>query len=75
MSSAPPRIRGGETLGIVAPAGPLKPEKFAAGLAMLGDTFKLKIAESIAAPRDPSTPSYLAASDDVRAAELNQQET
>jgi muramoyltetrapeptide carboxypeptidase len=67
----PPRIKRGETLGIVAPAGPLKPERFQAGLARLGDAFRLKIAESIGAPRDPDVPSYLNASDEVRAAELN----
>ena len=67
----PPRIKRGETLGIVAPAGPLKLEKFQTGLARLGDAFRLKVADSITAPRDATTPSYLAASDDVRAAELN----
>jgi muramoyltetrapeptide carboxypeptidase len=67
----PPRIRRGETLGIVAPAGPVKMDRLHAGLARLGDAFKLKIAASLTAPRDANLPSFLAASDETRAAELN----
>jgi muramoyltetrapeptide carboxypeptidase len=67
----PPRIERGQTLGIVAPAGPVKREVFERGLARLGDAFKLRIADSVTAPHPPDVPSYLAASDDVRAAELN----
>jgi len=67
----PPRIARGQTLGIVAPAGPANVDRLRAGLDRLGETFPLRIAESITAPRDPNTPSYLAASDAVRAGELN----
>jgi len=67
----PPRIRRGETLGIVAPAGPVKIERLTSGLARLGDAFQLRIADSITAPRAPGVPSYLVADDDLRAAELN----
>jgi muramoyltetrapeptide carboxypeptidase len=74
---APPRIERGQTLGIVAPAGPVKLERFKRGLDRLGSTFTLRVAESVTAPRPPAVwsaagylPSYLAASDDVRAAEL-----
>lgn len=67
---APPRIRRGQTLGVVAPSGPIKPERLRAGMALLGDAFALKLAPSLTAPRAPGTPSYLAASDEVRAAEL-----
>ena len=67
----PPRIKRGETLGIVAPAGPIRVDKFQRGLERFGDAFRLRVAESITAPREASTPSYLAASDDVRTAELN----
>jgi muramoyltetrapeptide carboxypeptidase len=67
----PPRIRRGETLGIVAPAGPVKIERLTAGLARLGDAFDLRIADSITAPRNPDVPSYLVADDDLRAAEVN----
>ncbi len=67
----PPRIKPGQTLGIVAPAGPIKPEAFRTGLARLGDTFTIKVADSVLGARAAGTPSDLAAPDDVRAAELN----
>ncbi len=66
----PPRVVRGQTIGIVAPAGPVKLDKLRTGLARLGDAFALRLAPSITAPRAPETPSYLAASDEVRAAEL-----
>ena len=67
----PPRIARGQTLGIVAPAGPVNVDRLRKGLARLGDTFRLRVAESIGAPREAGVPSYLAASDAVRAAELD----
>jgi muramoyltetrapeptide carboxypeptidase len=68
----PPRIRRGETLGVVAPAGPIRePERLHRGLARLGDAFQLRIADSVLAPHPPDVPSYLVADDDLRAAELN----
>jgi len=67
----PPRIERGQTIGICAPAGPVKPEKLKAGLARLGDAFRLHLAPSLTAPRESGVPSYLAASDDTRVAELN----
>ncbi|HEX4421006.1 MAG TPA: LD-carboxypeptidase [Kofleriaceae bacterium] len=67
---SPPRLRPGATVGIVAPAGPVLPDRLRRGLACLGDAFRLRIADSVTAPHPPDTPSYLAASDDVRAAEL-----
>jgi muramoyltetrapeptide carboxypeptidase len=70
-ASAPPRIARGQTLGIVAPAGPVKLDLLRRGLARLGDTFQLRLAPSLEAPRAAEVPSYLAASDEVRAAELN----
>lgn len=70
-SIIPPRIERGQTLGIVAPAGPIKLDKLNAGLARLGDAFALRVADSIVSPRDPAVPSYLAASDERRADELN----
>jgi muramoyltetrapeptide carboxypeptidase len=68
----PPRVVRGQTVGVVAPAGPIKLERLRRGLAQLGDAFDLRVADSIAAPRAPTTPSYLAAADEVRAAELTQ---
>jgi muramoyltetrapeptide carboxypeptidase len=69
----PPRIERGQTLGVVAPAGPVKAERLQRGLARLGDAFRLKIADSVLAPRRPddALASYLAASDQTRADEFN----
>jgi muramoyltetrapeptide carboxypeptidase len=67
----PPRIRRGQTLGIVSASGPIKLERLHAGLARLGDAFTLRLAPSLTAPREAQIPSYLAASDETRAAELN----
>ena len=68
-AAIPPRIARGQTLGIVAPAGPVKRERLERGLARLGDAFRIRLAPSLTAPREPVA-SYLAASDDTRAAEL-----
>jgi len=71
-ASAPPRMRRGDTLGVIAPAGPVKDlARLDRGLARLGDAFTLRIAPSLHAARNAQTPSYLAAEDDVRVAELN----
>ncbi len=67
----PPRLRDGETIGIVAPAGPVPADRLAAGLARLGDRFAIRVSPSILAPRDPAIPPYLSASDDVRVAEFH----
>ena len=66
----PPRIVRGQTLGIVAPAGPVKLERLQRGLARLGDAFTIKLAPTLTAPRAANVASYLSNSDDVRAAEL-----
>jgi muramoyltetrapeptide carboxypeptidase len=66
----PPRVARGATIGIVAPAGPVKLDHLRVGLARLGDAFALRLAPSLTQARAPGVPSYLAASDDVRAAEL-----
>ena len=70
-AARPPRIERGQTLGIVAPAGPVKPDRFKRGLDRLGEVFRLRVAESVTAPHPTGVPSYLAASDEVRAAELS----
>ena len=67
----PPRIARGGRLGIVSPSGPIKPERFRRGLERLGDAFELVIAPGVTAPRPPDLASYLAATDDQRAAELD----
>ena len=67
----PPRIARGQTLGICAPAGPLsRPDRLASGLARLGDAFRIRLAPTLTSPRAADVPSYLQASDEVRAAEL-----
>lgn len=67
----PPRIARGQTLGVVAPAGPVRAERVPPALALLADAFTVQLAPSVLGPREPATPSYLAASDEIRAAELN----
>jgi muramoyltetrapeptide carboxypeptidase len=67
----PPRVLRGQTVGIVAPAGPVKLDRLRRGLACLGEAFALRIAPSVTGPRAPATPSYLAAPDEVRIAELS----
>ncbi|HEU4729857.1 MAG TPA: LD-carboxypeptidase, partial [Kofleriaceae bacterium] len=67
---APPRVARGQTIGIVAPGGPIQLDRLRRGLACLGDAFVLRVGDSVTAPRAPGTPSYLAASDEVRSAEL-----
>ena len=71
MAERPPRIARGETLGVVAPAGPVKMDRLERGLARLGDTFRLRLAPSLTAPRETNAPSYLAATDATRADELD----
>ena len=66
----PPRVAKGQTVGIVAPSGPVRLDRLRPGLACLGDSFELRVADSVTAPRAPGTASYLAASDEIRAAEL-----
>ena len=67
----PPRIVRGQTLGICAPAGPVNAARFQRGLARLGDAFRIRLAPTLTVERAPGVPSYLAASDDQRAAELS----
>ncbi len=70
----PPRIAPGGRLGIVAPSGPIQPERFRRGLARLEGAFELVIAPGVTAPRQrdhPDLPSFLAATDEQRAAELD----
>jgi muramoyltetrapeptide carboxypeptidase len=66
----PPRLARGQTIGVVAPSGPVRLDRLRRGLACLGDAFELRLGASVTATRPPGTPSYLAASDEVRTAEL-----
>jgi muramoyltetrapeptide carboxypeptidase len=67
----PPRIRRGQTLAICSPAGPVKRDRFERGLARFGDAFALRVEGSVLAPHPAGVPSYLNATDEQRAAELN----
>lgn len=67
----PPRIERGQTLGIVAPGGPVKPDRLRLGLDRLGDAFRIQLSPTLTSARAADVPSYLSATDDVRAAELN----
>ncbi|HLL25403.1 MAG TPA: LD-carboxypeptidase, partial [Kofleriaceae bacterium] len=64
-------MKRGQTIGVCAPAGPVDLERLQRGLACLGDTFSIRIADSMFRERSPTVPSYLAASDDERVAELD----
>jgi len=78
----PPRVRRGDTIGIIAPAGPVRFIRLVRGVERLGDAFRIELAPSLITdtpgsapaiagpPRHEGVPSYLSASDDVRAAEL-----
>lgn len=79
----PPRVRRGDTIGVIAPAGPIKLVRLQRGLERFGDAFRVRLAPSLATEtpgaasmlagpaRAEGLPSYLAASDEVRAAELS----
>lgn len=73
MAELPPRIARGQTIGVCAPAGPVLPDRLAAGLTRLSDHFAIKLAPSLRgdAPSEDGVPSYLSASDDRRASELS----
>jgi muramoyltetrapeptide carboxypeptidase len=64
-------MQRGDTLGIVAPAGPVDAERLRRGLGRLGDTFRIKLADNVVGERAPDLPSYLSATDDARAADVN----
>jgi len=70
VAAIPPRIRPGQTIGVCAPAGPVKLDRLARGLDKLAGTFELRVTPGVTANREPGVPSYLAASDEQRAAEL-----
>ena len=61
----PPRLRAGARVAVVAPAGPVPRDAFAAGAAILGARYTLVHDERVFARE-----GYLAGGDDARAAEL-----
>ncbi|MFT3692451.1 MAG: LD-carboxypeptidase [Kofleriaceae bacterium] len=67
----PQRMKRGDKLGVIAPAGPIRDiTRLHSGLAVIKNDFDVVIAPSLLAPRG-DVPSYLSASDETRAAELN----
>ncbi|MEO8706961.1 MAG: LD-carboxypeptidase [Kofleriaceae bacterium] len=69
----PPRVVRGQTIGVIAPAGPIKPkarDQLARGLDRLASAFTVRVGPSIDAPRGADLASYLSATDEIRTAEL-----
>ncbi len=63
---APPALRPGDSVAIVAPSGPFDRESFEAGLALVKGRYRPVFTDEIFSQR-----RYLAGSDERRAAELN----
>jgi len=61
----PPALEQGDLIGVCAPAGPVNPDRFRAGLALLSRHFRVKVPDGIDARA-----GFLAGSDERRAAEL-----
>lgn len=68
---APPRVRPGDRIGVIAPSGPSLPAPLARGLEALRGVFRVQVAPSAERPQPPPTAPYLTASDEQRAAETN----
>jgi muramoyltetrapeptide carboxypeptidase len=67
----PPRLRPGDRIGVIAPAGPAPPASLSRGLEALRGVFRVQVALSAERPQPPPTAPYLTASDELRAAETN----
>jgi muramoyltetrapeptide carboxypeptidase len=62
----PPAVRPGDRIAVVAPAAPIEPDRLRAGLARLGGTFRVVLADDVT-----RRTGFLAGSDARRAAELD----
>jgi len=62
----PPRLREGDTVAVVAPAGPVRAERLRPGLELLAERFDVRCDDGVY-----SATGFLAGDDDRRAAELN----
>ena len=67
----PPRVRPGQTIGVIAPSGPPLAAPLQRGLDALASEFRVQVAPSALAPTPPPQAPYLAATDAARADELN----
>lgn len=71
-AATPPRIRLGDTIGVIAPSGAPLAEALQRGLKALAGAFTVKVARSALAPTPPPHARYLAASDAERAHDTNE---
>ncbi|MEZ4362516.1 MAG: LD-carboxypeptidase [Kofleriaceae bacterium] len=71
LGAAPPRLRPGDQLGVIAPSGPPAKAALADGLDALAGVFRVRVAASALAPSPPPFAPYLAADDARRADETN----
>lgn len=66
-SLKPPRLQKGDTIGVVAPASPMKPERLQKGVKYLKNLgYQVKLGESV-----EQVHGYLAGIDEARVADLN----
>jgi muramoyltetrapeptide carboxypeptidase len=71
-AKAPPRLRIGDQIGVIAPSGPPLAAPLKRGLEALATAFRVKVAHSAQKPSPPSYATYLAADDATRAREANE---
>lgn len=64
-STIPPRLRAGDTVAVVAPAGPVPGDRLRAGLDLVAGRYRVKVADDIL-----RSDGYLAGDDERRADEL-----
>ena len=50
VATPPPRIARGQTIGVIAPAGPVRLDRLQRGLTRLAETFAIKLAPSLVTP-------------------------
>ncbi len=67
----PRALRPGDVVEVVAPAGPVPADRFAAGCAKLANRYQLRIPSCLTSPNGEHGAGFLAGSDDHRAAELH----
>jgi muramoyltetrapeptide carboxypeptidase len=67
----PPSLRIGDSVGVVAPAGPVNPEKLQRGVAILAQRFAVVMADSLTRASMRPVHRYLHAIDQVRIDEMN----
>jgi muramoyltetrapeptide carboxypeptidase len=71
LGAAPPRVRLGDQIAVIAPSGPPPAQTLVRGVHALASAFRVRVAPAAAAPERPSFAPYLAADDERRASETN----